>query len=468
MPESASADWWWRRELTNPLVSLLALLVTLGVLISFHEFGHFWVARRLGVKVLRFSIGFGRPLWLRRGATDGTEYVVAAIPFGGYVRMLDEREGEVASHERHRAFNRQSVWSRIAIVIAGPLFNFLLAILIYSAIFMIGVPALRPILAEPAPGSIAAASGFQDGDLIVAVDGKSTPSLDVALLALVDLSMNGDIVDVTVRDADGRVRTRALDFRDEERLADGGQLLAKLGLAPWRPSLPPIIDKLQPNGAAEKAGLQPGDRVLAVDGQPVEDWNEWAAYVRERANVQISVRIERDGRALDIGVTPAATMTESGTVGLIGAYGRIPENLADSVRVVIRYGPLDAVVESFGKTWDMSLLTLRMLGRMLVGKASLQNLSGPISIAEYAGQSASIGSMAFLSFLAVVSISLGVLNLLPVPVLDGGHLLYYFIELVKGSPLSESWQNLGQRFGIVILLMLMTLALFNDLVRLLG
>ena len=454
--------------MSNTLISVLALIVTLGVLISFHEFGHFWVARRFGVKVLRFSIGFGKPLWLHRGRVDGTEYALAAIPLGGYVRMLDEREGEVSTAELPRAFNRQSVWARMAIVVAGPLFNFLFAIFVYSMMFMIGVAGLRPIMDAPSPGSIAAAGGFQEGDLILAIDDAPTPTLESALMALVDRSMAGEVIQVQVKDSEERLRLRVLDLGGAEDVATDGQILANLGLALWRPQLPAVIEKLKPGGAGERAGFLPGDRVLAVNGQTIQTWQQWAEYVRGRPDQTLVVQIDRDGRELLIEVVPEAIETEQGRIGLIGAYGEVPAAYADALRVVVRHGPWDAVVQAVGKTWDMSVFTLRMLGRMLIGQASLENISGPITIAQFAGQSASIGWSAFLSFLALVSISLGVLNLLPIPILDGGHLFYYLIEVVKGSPLSEAAQNFGQRLGIVLLVMLMSLALFNDLARLLS
>ncbi len=455
--------------MSNTLVfSVLALLVTLGVLISFHEFGHFWVARRLGVKVLRFSIGFGKPLWMRRGGVDGTEFAVAAIPLGGYVRMLDEREGEVLPGELHRAFNRQSVWARIAIVAAGPIFNFIFAILAYSLMFMVGVTGLRPLLDAPAPDSIAAAAGIQAGDLIVAVDDHPTPTLDAALLALVDRSMAGEIIEVQVKDGDERPRVRVLDLRGTEPISEPGQLLTNLGLVPWRPRFPAVIDKLKPDGVAQRAGLQAGDRILRVDREPMKTWQQWAEYVRARPGQVLMVDIERAGQERTLEVIPEAIATDQGTIGLIGAYAWVPEDVTAAMTVTLRHGPLMAVSQAVNKTWEMSLFTLRMLGRMLIGKASLENISGPITIAQFAGQSASIGWVSFLSFLALVSISLGVLNLLPVPILDGGHLLYYAIEVIRGRPLSEAAQNLGQRVGLVVLLMLMSLALFNDVARLLS
>ncbi|MFO1372670.1 MAG: RIP metalloprotease RseP [Candidatus Competibacteraceae bacterium] len=442
------------------LLSLPALIITLGVLITVHEFGHFWVARRLGVKVLRFSIGFGRPLWQWRGK-DGVEYVIAAIPLGGYVRMLDEREGEVPPHELFRAFNRRPVGVRIAIVLAGPLFNFLFAIFAYSLMYMVGVNGIKPLLDEPTPGSLAAAGGFRKGDLIVAIDGEPVPTLNTALLTLVDRALAEQLIKIEVRDAEDRLRVRTLDIRDAENVTDAGQAFERFGLTPWQPVLPPVIEQVDQGGAAERAGLQAGDRILVADGEPIADWQQWRQVIERRPGRPFSVRIKRGESEQVLEVTPNVRDNSQGRrVGFIGARAGTPDDR--DLRVVVRYGPLDAVSAAMGKTWNMSVLTLRLLGRMLVGRASLDNLSGPLTIAKFAGQAASAGLMAFLSLLALVSVSLGVLNLLPVPVLDGGHLLYYLIELVKGSPLSESIQNVGQRVGIVVLLLLMGLALFND------
>ncbi|NIR32066.1 MAG: sigma E protease regulator RseP [Gammaproteobacteria bacterium] len=452
--------------MTSVLISILAFIVAIGVLITFHEFGHYWVARRLGVKVLRFSVGFGRPLWRVRAGRDRTEYVVAALPLGGYVKMLDEREGDVEPREEHRAFNRQPVWARIAIVAAGPVFNFIFAVAAYWLMFVIGTTGFKPVVGEVDPQGLAARAGIEQGQTIVAVADEPTESWEAARSALLEAALDEAKVAVVVRGAEGRMRTLELDLGAQAGLLERGQLLDNLGLAPWRPRLEPVLDRVEPGQPAAQAGLTPGDRLVAADGRPIAGWSEWVDYVRARPGESIEVRIRRDGELRTLTLTPQAREGEGGTHGYIGAAVEVPPGLYEGMRVELRYGPLDALGKGFARTGEMSLLTVRMLVKMVTGDVSVENLSGPITIAQYAGYTASVGLAQFLAFLAIVSVSLGILNLLPIPILDGGHLLYYVIEVVKGSPVSESAQALGQRVGLLILMVLMGLAFYNDLTRL--
>lgn len=448
--------------------SLLAFIVAISVLVAVHEFGHFWVARKLGVKVLRFSIGFGRPLWTRRFGADQTEFAVAALPLGGYVKMLDEREGPVSPQDAPRAFNRQSLGVRSAVVVAGPLFNFLFAVIAYWLMFVSGVPGLRPVVGEVEPASYAARAGFQTDDEILRIGERPTPTWDIAALELLEAALDHRLVDIEVRREDGGRRFLALDLREAADVLDKGGVLRNLGLSPWQPEIPAVIDRVIPGGPAEQAGLQGGDRIVAADGQPIDDWRSWVEYVRARPDQAIQVRVERAGDELQLSLKPRAVTEGNQTIGQIGAYVRPPERVDEAMRTVVRYGPLAATGEAFAKTWEMSVLTLRTLWEMVMGRASVENISGPISIARYAAYSASVGFAGFLKFLAIVSISLGILNLLPIPVLDGGHLLYNGIEWLKGRPMSEAAQETGQRLGIAILLGLMVLAFYNDLMRLFG
>ncbi len=448
--------------------SLLAFIVAISVLVAVHEFGHFWVAKKLGIKVLRFSIGFGKPLWIKCFGADRTEFVIAALPLGGYVKMLDEREAPVAAEEVSRSFNRQSLATRSAVILAGPLFNFLFAIVAYWLMFVSGVPGLKPMVGVVAPHSTAAVAGFQEGDLIESIAGQTTPTWDTATLLLLDAALAGKPAELRVRQPDESQRLLVIDFSEIDDALDKGGMLNNLGLSVWRPSVPAVIDRLIADAPAQQAGLQPGDRVTGVDAEPIRDWNEWVDYVRARPDQRLQVEIERDGIPISLELVPRSVEDHGETIGQIGAYVRQPADMREVMRTEVRYGPLESMGKSMDKTWEMTALTLRTLWGMVSGKASLENISGPISIAQYAGYSASIGLASFLKFLAIVSISLGVLNLLPVPVLDGGHLLFNIIEWIQGKPLSEHAQQIGQQLGIFALLALMSIAFYNDLSRLFG
>ena len=452
------------------LYSVIAFIVALGVLVTVHEFGHFWVARRLGVKVLTFSVGFGRALWSRRSREGETEYVIAMIPLGGYVRMLDESEGDVAEHERHRAFNRKPLSTRVAVVVAGPAFNFLFAVLAYWCMYMVGVDGLRPIVAGTAPGSVAERAGFRSGDELTSVQGEDVESWQSAVQAIIAASLGDRRIEVGVVDADDRPQGRVIDLG--EIVVDDltrGRFFERIGFAPVRPVLPAVIGRLEPGRPAERDGFQAGDRVLEAAGGKVESWSDWVRIVRERPGETFPVLVERGGAAVTIRLTPDVEQAADGPpFGRIGAGVREPDGVADRYFVTERHDPWSALVKGVAKTGEITALTLRMIWKMVRLEVSLENLSGPIGIAEYAGVSARSGLSRFLEFLGIVSVSLGILNLLPIPLLDGGHLLYYAVEFFRGRPVSETFRFVGQRLGIALLVGLMGLALYNDLARLLG
>ena len=452
------------------LYSIVAFVVALGVLVTIHEFGHFWVARTLGVKVLTFSVGFGRALWSRRPRDGETEYVIAMVPLGGYVKMLDESEGEVAEHELHRAFNRKPLSTRVAVVVAGPAFNFLFAILVYWCMYMIGVEGLRPIVAETAPDSVAERAGFRPGDEVKSVQGADVETWQSAVQAIVAASLDDGSIGVEVLDDAQRRRERTIDLGpividDLTR----GRFFDRVGLAPARPTLPPVIGHVEAGRPAERDGLRPGDRVLQAAGEKVESWSDLVRIVRERPGDSFSVVVERDGARMAVRLTPDVEQGSDGSrFGRIGAGVSEPDSYVDRYFVTVRHDPWTALVRAIAKTGEISALTLRMMWKMVLLEVSLENLSGPIGIAEYAGASAQFGVSRFLEFLGIVSVSLGILNLLPIPLLDGGHLLYYAVEFLRGRPVSETSRFLGQRLGIALLVGLMGLALYNDLARLLG
>ncbi|MEQ7917787.1 sigma E protease regulator RseP [Xanthomonas sp. WHRI 1810A] len=449
----------------SALYMIVGTLVALGVLVTFHEFGHFWVARRCGVKVLRFSVGFGMPL-LRWHDRKGTEFVVAAIPLGGYVKMLDEREGEVPPELVDQSFNRKSVYQRIAIVIAGPVANFLLAIIFFWILAMLGSQQVRPVIGAVEPGSIADKAGLMSGQEIVSVDGEPTSGWAAVNLQLIRrLGETGSIA-LRVAEQDATAQSpHQLVLSDWLKGADDPDPIRSLGIRPWRPALPPVLAELDAKGPAQASGLKTGDRLLAMDGQPVSEWQQVVDWVRTRPETRITLRVERDGAQIDVPVTLAAHGEGKAATGYLGAGVKGVEWPPEMLREV-SYGPVAAIAEGAQRTWTMSVLTLDSLRKMLFGELSVKNLSGPITIAKVAGASAQSGAGDFLNFLAYLSISLGVLNLLPIPVLDGGHLLFYLIEWARGRPLSEKIQGWGVQIGISLVVGVMLLALVNDLGRL--
>ncbi|WP_367863587.1 RIP metalloprotease RseP [Pseudomonas guariconensis] len=447
------------------LYMIIGTLVALGVLVTFHEFGHFWVARRCGVKVLRFSVGFGTPL-VRWHDRHGTEFVVAAIPLGGYVKMLDEREGEVPPALLGQSFNRKPVGQRIAIVAAGPIANFLLAILFFWVVALLGTQQVRPVIGAVESGSLAASAGLVAGQEVVSIDGKPTNGWSAVNLQLVRRLGETGTLRVGVRD-EGATLERQHEINLDHWLkgVDEPDPIQSLGLRPWRPAIPPVLAEIDPKGPAAAAGLKTGDTLLALDGVALADWQQVVDSVRARPEVKVQLRVERDGAQLEVPVTLARRGEGQASGGYLGAGVKGVEWPAEMLREV-SFGPLEAVGESLSRTWSMSVLTLESLKKMLFGELSVKNLSGPITIAKVAGASAQSGVGDFLNFLAYLSISLGVLNLLPIPVLDGGHLLFYLIELARGRPLSDRVQGWGVQIGISLVIGVMLLALINDLGRL--
>ncbi|MBS0328855.1 MAG: RIP metalloprotease RseP [Proteobacteria bacterium] len=446
------------------LHTVVWFLVAIAILVVVHEFGHYLAARLAGVKVLRFSLGFGQPLFSRRFGRDQTEWALAALPFGGYVKMLDEREGEVPAAEAHRSFNRASVWRRIGIVAAGPIANFLLAIVFYWALFLHGMPAMKPLIGEPPAGTPAAQAGLVSGDEIRRVNGADTPSFQDLRLELLRAGVAGDPLVLEL--ADGRSVQLDAPPMDTDNLER--DTLRPLGIVRYDPEIDPVIGEVLPGGAAARAGFQSGDRLVAADGQAVSNWQDWVKLIRQHPSQSLRIEYEREGQMHILTVVPDTVDENGQRIGKIGAGPKVDPALMDDLMTEVRYGPIEALGRGAEKTWDMSLFTLEMMGRMVLGQVSWKNLSGPLTIADYAGQSATLGWISFVGFLALVSVSLGVLNLLPVPLLDGGHLMYYVAEVLTGRPVSERTMEIGSRIGMMLLLLLMSFALFNDLQRLIG
>ena len=447
---------------------LAAFAVVLGVLIVVHELGHYLVARWCGVKVLRFSVGFGRVLWKRRLGADCTEWAVSVFPLGGYVKMLDEREGDVAGEEAHRAFNRQSVGKRSLIVAAGPLANFALAILLYWAVFMHGSDELLPVLGTPVQGSPAAVAAIQNGEQVRSVDGQPVATWNDFRWLLLQKAADQSSVDLEVINAKEEISFRRLDLRVVSEQGWEGDALERLGVRFYRPDMPPIFGEVVAGGPAARAALKPGDRVLRVDDREVDLWIDFVAVMRESAGKSVRLEVRRGDEVLVVEVVPDSVSEKGRAVGKIGVAVRTDSGGRRELRTFVRHGFVESGRLALLETWDKSVFSLVMMGKMLIGEVSWKNLSGPVTIADYAGQSARLGLDYYLKFMALVSISLGVLNLLPIPVLDGGHLLYHMIEVVRRRPLSERAMEIGQQIGMSILFALMAFAFFNDISRLLN
>ena len=445
------------------LWSFAAFIVALGVLITVHEFGHFWVARRCGVKVERFSIGFGKALW-RRSDRQGTEYVIALIPLGGYVKMLDERVESIPAELRHQAFNNKTVLQRASIIAAGPIANFIFAIFAYWAVFIHGVPGVRPVVGEILNGSVAAEAQISSGMELKAVDGIETPDWDAVRMALIGKIGDSDATLTVSQFGEEATQQKQLNLRDWQFEPDKQDPVVALGIRPRGPQIETTLAEVQANSPASNAGLQAGDRIVKVDGQPLSQWQAFAAQVRDNPGKNMALDIERNGEPVALTLTPEAKPGNEAE-GFAGVIPRVIP-LPDEYKTVRQYGPFAAIGEASVKTWQLMKLTVSMLGKLIIGDVKLNNLSGPISIAQGAGLSAEYGVIYYLMFLALISVNLGIINLFPLPVLDGGHLLFLAIEKIKGGPVSERVQDFSYRIGSILLVLLMGLALFNDFSRL--
>lgn len=448
------------------MLTLAAFFLTLGILVTIHEFGHYWVAKVCGVKVLRFSVGFGRSLYSKRYGKDQTEFSISAIPLGGFVKMLDEREAEVAAEERHRAFNQQSVIKRIAIVAAGPIANLLLAIFLYWILFLSGVTGMKAIVGEVTQGSPAYEAGFKNGEQITKVSSVVVTNWQEMHWEIMQATINKAYVEIDTIDSGHHIQHRKVNMTSIKSDMPDRDVLDQLGFVPYEPVLPALVGEILPNSPAEKNGLKVGDLILAIDHLPIQDWSAFAHHVKTHPNIHLNLKVKRDQHILEFAVTPEAISDAGKVYGRIGAAFKADPATFEKYTSTIYYPIGVALTKAVAKTWDTSVFSLQMLGRMFTGEASWKGLSGPVTIASFAGQSAHIGWKAFVGFLALVSISLGVLNLLPVPVLDGGHLMYYMVELIKGSPVSESLMEAGQKIGFGLLGLLMLCAIYNDINRL--
>lgn len=448
------------------LTSILAFVVAISVLVTFHELGHYWAARAFGIKILRFSVGFGTPLWVRRIGPDQTEWVVAALPLGGFVKMADERDESVDAAERHRTFGAKPVWQRMVVIAAGPLANFVLAAAFYWIVFVSGQPGVIPYVATPTAGSVAAQAGFAEYDRIMKVDNREMQTWADVRMALLDRASGRETAMVEVESRNGRRVVRELATASLEKQDLDRDFAAKLGLGAYRMPVAPVIALVSEGGAAARAGLKPGDRILSVEGREISDWSELVRIVMVNPERPLKLVVESSREKFDATATPDRVTEGGQNFGRLGLQPKVDPAVVATLVTTVRYGTLESIPKAIGKVGEMSVFSLKMLWRMVTGDISWKNLSGPITIADYAGQSAKQGPVTFLLFLALVSVSIGVLNLLPVPVLDGGQLLYHIVELIKGSPLSVEAMEIGQRVGLALLLGLTAFAFYNDIHRL--
>ena len=441
--------------------ALISFIVTIGILVTVHEFGHFWVAKKLGIKVLRFSIGFGKVLksW-KRGET---EYTLCALPFGGFVKMLDENEGEVDAKEKHRAFNTQNVYKRIAVVIAGPAANFILAIILYAIIFIIGTHGIKPVVGLVKINSIAEHSGLQVGDQLLSINSQNTPTIGEFSMGFIQ-ALEGEILQLKVISKTSDLKTLTLDLKGDFLANPEQGVEHYLGFEFAMPVLEPIINQVMNASAADLAGIQSNDKILQANGKAIDSWRDFVEVIKRNPQQPIQLQVERNHRTIELTLTPK---NENGTPKA-GVSVMVPDGYLDEWRVLVKKGVLDAFLSANVKVYQLTLLNLKIIKKMILGEVSLKQLSGPVSIADYAGKTAQLGLISFLSFLALISIGLGLLNLLPIPLLDGGHLFFYLIEILKGSPVSQAFQQVSIKLGLFVILSLTFVALYNDFLRLLS
>jgi len=452
----------------NILITITAFIVAISLLIAVHEFGHYWVAKKLGVKILRFSIGFGKPIWKKTIGADKTEFVIASLPLGGYVKMLDKREGEVDPADTHREFTQQSVWTRIAIVVAGPAFNFIFAILAYALMFVIGVTGVKPIIGNIDKNGLAEQAGLISGYEIISVNNNITPIWDVAVQNIIPAMIDRTQVSLEIKDKDGLSITRSLDFTATTGEIKVERLFDELGFKPWRPVTQPVVGQVVENSPAAKAGFKVNDKIVKINNQDVFSWNEVVKLTSASPNQMLSVFVLRNGTTINLKVIPNKIIRDGKTVGQMGIGYKAGASYPDDMRITHSYGLFESIPKGLGRTWDNCVLTMKMLGKIVTGEVSVKNLSGPVNIAVYAGYSANAGFARFLEFLAIVSTGLAIFNMLPVPVLDGGHLMFYIVEIFRRKPVSEEMQGFATQIGVALLILLMVVVVYNDILRVFG